>query len=202
MQELFSEVQKHLSNDVLAQLGRQVGASDLQSVSKAAGGITELLLDAIAKNANDPRAGGGLYKAIEKDHDGGILGNLLGVLGGQAKPNNPSTTNGAGIVNHLLGQKQLEVAQVVSQYSGLDIFKSGVLMQLIAPVVMGVVGQTKKSNGLDLGGLASVLLGGNRSAGPASNGRSSGMLGRLLDMDGDGNTMDDLLKIGMKILTK
>ena len=75
-------------------------------------------------------------------------------------------------------------------------------MQLIAPVVTSVLGQTLKSGGLDLGGLASVLLGGNRSAGPASGGRSSGVLGRLLDMDGDGNAMDDLLKIGMKILTK
>ena len=202
MQEFFNEVKKHLNNDVLNQLGRQVGASNLDAVSKAAGGITELLLDAISKNANDPQKGGGLYGAIEKDHDGGILGNLLGVLGGKAKTSNASTTNGAGIVNHLLGNKQLEAAQVVSQYSGLDIFKSGVLMQLIAPVVMGVVGQTRKSGGLDLGGLASVLLGGNTSAGPASGGRPSGVLGRLLDMDGDGNTIDDLLKIGMKILMK
>ena len=117
MQEFFNEVKKHLNNDVLNQLGRQVGASNLDAVSKAAGGITELLLDAISKNANDPQKGGGLYGAIEKDHDGGILGNLLGVLGGKAKTSNASTTNGAGIVNHLLGNKQLEAAQVVSQYS-------------------------------------------------------------------------------------
>ena len=202
MQEFFNEVKQHLNNDVLSQLGRQVGTTNFDAVSKAAGGITELLLDAISRNANDPQKGGGLFGAIEKDHDGGILGNLLGVLGGQAKSSNTSTTNGVGIVNHLLGNKQLEAAQVVSQYSGLDIFKSGVLMQLIAPVVMGVVGKTRKSGGLDLGGLASILLGGNRSAGPASAGRSSGLLGKLLDRDGDGNTMDDLLKIGMKILTK
>jgi len=30
-------------------------------------------------------------------------------------------------------------------------------MQLIAPVIMGVVGQTRKSSGLDLGGLAKVF---------------------------------------------
>jgi len=201
MQELFSEVSKHLNDDVLSQLGRQIGASDFNAVSKAAGGITELLLDAISKSASTPETGGGLFGALEKDHDGGILGDLMGVLGGQKKTSNASTTNGAGIVNHLLGKKQLEAAQVISQYSGLDIFKSGVLMQLIAPVVMGVVGKTKKSGGLDLGGLANILLGGgNRRSAPRRG--AGGLFGKLLDMDGDGNTMDDLLKIGMKILTK
>ena len=208
MSNLFQEVSRHLNDDVLIQLSKQVGALDPNQVKKAAGGISELLLEAISKNANNQQTGSGLYGAIQKDHDGGILGNLLGVLGGQKQTNNNSTMNGAGIVNHLLGKKQLEAAQVVSQYSGLDIFKSGVLMQLIAPVVMGVVGQTQKSNGLDLGGLAKVLLGG--AAGGAAGGRQAasrggaagGMFGKLLDMDGDGNVMDDLLNIGMKILKK
>jgi len=200
MRDLFKEVSQHLNDDVLRQLGQQVGAADFGSVRKAAGGITELLLDAISKSANNQETGGGLFGAIQKDHDGGILGDLMGVLGGKKKVNNASTTNGAGIVNHLLGKKQLEAAQVISQYSGLDIFKSGVLMQLIAPVVMGVMGQTQRSSGLDLGGLAGVLLGGNRSS--QSQGSSGGLFGKLLDMDGDGNTMDDLLKIGMKVLMK
>jgi len=109
--------------------------------------------------------------------------------------------NGTGIINHLLGKRQLEAAQVIQQMSGLDIFKSGVLMQLIAPVIMGVVGQTQKSKGLDLGGLANVLLGGAKQQ-QQGGGQLGGALGKLLDMDGDGNMMDDLLNIGMKILQK
>ena len=92
---------------------------------------------------------------------------------------------------------------MISQASGLHIFKSGVLLQLIAPIIMGVVGQKQKSNGLDLGGLAQVLLGGAKSGGSNSgSGMAGGMLEKLLDMDGDGNMMDDLLNIGMKILKK
>lgn len=209
MSNLMNEVSRHLSDDVIGQLARQIGAIDGNQVKKAVSGISELLLDAISRNANNEQTGGGLFGAIQKDHDGGILGDLMGVLQGQKQVNNQSTMNGTGIVNHLLGNKQIEAAQIIGKYSGLDIFKSGVLMQLVAPVIMGVVGQKQKSNGLDLGGLAQVLLGGaggGRKAMPrqggSGGGLAGGLLGKLLDRDGDGNAMDDLLDIGMKILKK
>jgi hypothetical protein len=201
MNNLFNEVGKHLTDDVIIQLTKQIGAQDPNKVKKAAQGITELLLNAITRNANNQEKGGGLYGAIEKDHDGGILGDLMGVLTGKKAVNNPKTTNGTGIVNHLLGNQQLEAAQIISQMSGLDIFKSGVLTQLIAPIVMGVVGQSQKSQGLDLGGLAQILLGGGqKKASKQSN--TSSVFEKLLDMNGDGSMMDDLLNIGMKILKK
>lgn len=201
MSNLLNEAMRHLNDDVIVQLSRQIGAQDPNQVKKAAQGLSQILLEAVTRQASNTERGGGLMGALKKDHDGGILGNLLGVLGGQQKAANPSTTNGAGIINHLLGNKQLEVAQVIAQMSGLDIFKSGVLMQLIAPVIMGVVGQQQKSSGLDLGGLAKVLMGGQQQA-QGGGGLAGGLLGKLLDQDGDGNMMDDLLNMGMKILTK
>lgn len=202
MANLMNEVARHLNDDVIMQLSRQVGAQDPNQVKAAAHGIAELLLHIISQNANNQDRGGGLFGAIQKDHDGGILGDLLNVFKGQSQVNNPKTLNGEGIIGHLLGNKQLEAAQVVSQNSGLHIFKSGVLMQLIAPVIMGVVGQKQKSNGLDLGGLAQILLGGGQQRQQQGNQGAGGLFGKLLDMDGDGSAMDDLLKIGMKILKK
>ncbi len=200
MSNLMNEVSRHLSDDVIIQLSKQIGAQDPNMVKRAAAGASELLLEAISTSASQPSSGGGLFDAIKRDHDGGILGDLMGVLGGRQQASNPSTTNGSGIINHLLGNKQLQAAQVIGQMSGLDIFKSGVLMQLIAPVIMGVVGQKQRSNGLDLGGLAQVLLGGGGAQQQRSAG--GGMFKKLLDMDGDGSMMDDLLNIGMKILKK
>jgi len=201
MSNLMNEVAKYLSNDVIMQLTRQIGANDPNQVQKASHGVAELLLNAISNSANHKERGGGLFGAIEKDHDGGILGNLLGVLQGNAQPSNAKTMNGEGIISHLLGNKQLEAAQIINKISGLDFFKSGVLMQLIAPIVMGVVGQKQKSNGLDLGGLASILLGGGQAQ-QSSQSAGGGLFKKLLDTDGDGNVMDDLLNIGMKILKK
>ncbi len=203
MTNLMNDVARHLNDDVIIQLSKQIGAADPNQVKKASQVISELLLNAIQRNATNEEKGGGLFGAIEKDHDGGILGDLVSVFTGQKKVNNQSTMNGVGIVNHLLGKQQLEAAQVIGQMSGLDIFKSGVLMQLIAPVVMGVVGQKRKSGGLDLGGLASILMGGGRQQQQApQGGLGGGLLGKILDRDGDGSMMDDLLKMGMKIMTK
>jgi len=202
MSNLLNEAMNYLNDDVVVQLSKQIGAQDPNQVKKATQGLSQILLEAVTRQANNPGSGTGLMGAIKKDHDGGILGNLMSVLGGQQKAANPSTMNGAGIINHLLGNKQLEVAQVVGQMSGLDIFKSGVLMQLIAPVIMGVVGQQTKSSGLDLGGLAKVLMGGQQQQTQSRGGLGGGLLTKLLDQDGDGNMMDDLLNMGMKILQK
>ena len=201
----MNEVSRHLNDDVIMQLTRQLGAQDPNQVKKAAFGAAELLLSAISNNASNEQRGGGLFGAIERDHDGGILGDLMGVLSGKKQVNNPKTMNGEGIVAHLLGKRQLEAAQIISQSSGLHLFKSGVLMQLVAPVIMGVVGQKQKSNGLDLGGLANILLGGGggqQRQQSQQGGNLGGLFGKILDMDGDGNMMDDLLNIGMKILKK
>jgi hypothetical protein len=201
MSNLINEVWRHLTDDVIIQLSRQIGAQDPNKVKRAAQGISELLMDAISRNAQNQESGGGLFGALKKDHDGGILGDLMGVLGGQKPVANPKTTDGTGIINHLLGKRQLEAAQIISQMSGLDIFKSGVLMQLIAPVIMGVVGQQQQSKGLDLGGLAKVLMGGGQSQ--SSKGSvAGGLLTKILDRDGDGSMMDDLLNMGMQILKK
>lgn len=202
MTNLINEVNRHLTDDVIIQLSRQLGASDANQVKRASQPISELLLHAISRDVQHQERGGGLFGALERDHDGGILGDLMGVLTGNKAVNNPKTMNGDGIVKHLLGNRQIEAAQVIAQSSGLDFFKSGVLMQLIAPIIMGVVGGTKRSNGLDLGGLAQILLGGGGGQQRQQTQQSGGMFKKLLDMDGDGNMMDDLFNIGMKILKK
>lgn len=201
MSNLMNEVQRHLSDDVIIQLARQIGASDANQVKAATQGISQLLINAMSRDAANAERGSGLFGAIQKDHDGGILGNLMGILTGQQKANNPSTMNGAGIINHLLGKKQLEAAQYISQASGLDFFKTGVLTQLLAPIVMGVVGQQQKSSGLDLGGLAKVLMGGAQQSAPQQS-AAGGLLGKILDRDGDGSMMDDLLNMGMNMMLK
>lgn len=200
MSNLINLVSQHLSGDVIRQLTQQVGATDPNQVGKAAMAVSEILVQALNNSSQDQQKGAGLMGALERDHDGGILGDLLGVFTGQKAVNNPKTLNGAGIVSHLLGENQVKAAQIIQRASGLDFFKSGVLMQLIAPVVMGVLGQSRKSNGLDLGGLAKVLMGGGQQATRQSTG--GGILQSLLDQDGDGSMMDDLLGMGFKYLTK
>lgn len=86
------------------QLSRQVGAQDPNQVKSAAFNCAEILLNAISRNENNQDCGSGLYEAIEKDHDGGILSNLMGILTGQQAVENKKTMNGECIVSHLIGK--------------------------------------------------------------------------------------------------
>jgi len=53
-----------------------------------------------------------------------------------------------------------------------------------------------------LSGLAKVLMGGGGQQQQSGQSAAGGIFKKLLDMDGDGSMMDDLLNIGMKILKK
>ncbi len=72
------------------------------------------------------------------------------------------------------------------------------LLPMLAPVVMGALGRQKRQRGLDAGGLAS-MLGAERSDMERAN-PAAGMLGKLLDQDGDGSAVDDIARLGKGLL--
>jgi hypothetical protein len=64
-------------------------------------------------------------------------------------------------------------------------------------MVMGMLGQQKKEQGLDAGGIAQLLL---KTAGSnTAKKQEMGVIGKFLDQDGDGSVMDDLAGMGMKM---
>jgi len=83
--------------------------------------------------------------------------------------------------------------------SGLDSCKSGNLMTMLAPMIMGALGKTKKQQCLDVGGIASLLTN-TMSQRQAKQDPAMGLVGKLLDSDGDGSIVDDVASIGMKLL--
>ena len=196
--DLLSMLQGQLSEGMLDQLTNQLDGADRQQTAVAASGIMSTLMGALAKNAAQPEGANNLANALDKDHDGSILDDLGGLFSGNVQPQNQRAANGAGILNHLLGDKQSNAIDMISQLSGLDNGKTGNLMSMLAPIVMGTLGKTKRQQGLDVGGIASLLtntVNTNRQSDPAM-----GLVGKLLDQDGDGNIMDDVANIGMKLL--
>jgi hypothetical protein len=198
--DLLNLLQSQMNDDSFMQnLSQQIGGADTQQTKMAASGIMTTLLGALAKNASTPEGAQSLNNALEKDHDGSILDDVMGMLSGNNQPQNQRMLNGAGILNHLLGGKQNNAANMISQVSGLDQNKTGNLMQLLAPVIMGALGKTKRQNGLDIGDLAG-LLSGSFSQQKQQTNVSSGLINSLLDQDGDGNITDDIANMGFKML--
>ena len=126
---------------------------------------------------------------------GGLLGSILGsVLSGGA-PQSPAQ-NGVGILGHILGDRQEAAAQAVSQQSGLSMGSIMKLMPILAPIVMQVLGKMRAQNNLTAAELPQVLGGVAQQSAQQSG--MAGILGSILDRNGDGSMMDDILGMAMK----
>ena len=147
-----------------------------------------LIVAALARNAARPEGAAQLHQAVTTDHDGSILENLPGYL------DNPQTANGAGILGHVFGGQQPAVQETVAQAAGLDPNTAGSLLEMVAPIVMGAVGQTQRQNDLDPGGL-SDFLGTQQQQTEAAAPGLSGALNSILDSNKDGSVTDDVGRI-------
>ncbi len=147
MAELTDELNQLLEGRT-DEIGQRIGADGGQTRSAIQAAVPALL-SALSANAGQ---GSGMRQALERDHDGSILDDIGGYLGGSAKLG-PRTTNGAGILEHTLGDRQPEVQQALSAKSGLDIGSIGSLLALLAPIVMGMLGKRGGASGGSGGGL-------------------------------------------------
>lgn len=176
--DLMQILQGQLSDDVLGQLSDQIGA-DKQQTATAASGIFATLLGGLANNASSEGGLASLGAALDRDHDGSILDDVVGMVGGMMQGGGTANNalNGNGILGHILGDRQEVAAQQVSQSSGLNMDQVMKLMPVLAPIVMGVLGRVKNQGGLDLGNLAGVLMG---SAQNAQSGGFGDLIGSVL----------------------
>lgn len=134
---------------------------------------------------------------------GGLLGQLGGgglldsVLGSQPTPVN----HGNEVLGQIFGSKEVSrtVAAGAEQQTGIS---SDLLKKMLPVVAMMVAGYMAKQGSDDsgsgggIGGLIGGLLGGGSKA-------SSGGLGglaSLLDLDGDGNPLDDIIGMAGKLV--
>jgi len=176
-----------LQGQDIGNLASQVGGNEGEAKNGVMAALPAMLA-ALGKNTGTEKGAEELNNALEKKHDGSILNNLSGYL------SNPDLKDGAGILNHLFGNQTSNVANAVSQSSGLDTNGSMKMLQMLAPILMGMLGQQKKQNNLDAKGL------GNLTSMLASNfGSEAGTSGimetvtNLLDANKDGNVVDDIM---------
>jgi hypothetical protein len=191
--------------DILKQMGglssmaKELGVSESQAAKGA-----EVLIPAIL---------GGFKKQAQAQPSGlEGLGSLLGQLGGGGLLDNvlaPQATDvsrGNDVLGQIFGSKDVSrtVAQGAAARSGLD---PALLKKMLPMVAMLVAGYMAKQGGGAtqaapaggvLGGLLGGLLGGGAS-GPAKQGSAAGGLASMLDMNGDGNPLDDILGMASKL---
>lgn len=193
-------LQGTLSESMVEQLSNQVGGADKEKTAAAASGIIATLTGALAKNAQTTEGAASLNNALERDHDGSILNDVIGMLSNQqSQAGSSSMLNGEGILKHVLGNQQGGAIEMISKMSGLDSGKTGSLMTMLAPVIMGALGKTKREQGLDMAGIASLLSGTvseEKQKNPTMN-----LITSFLDKNNDGSIVDDVARMGMDMFS-
>lgn len=203
---LAAELMAQLQGAPMQQMADQIGASPAQTES-AVGAALPVLLASLGRNAADPQGAANLFGALQRDHGaasggggaGGLLGSLLGG-GAGAGSNAGGGLDGAAILGHILGGNQQRAQDGLGQATGLGSGGAAQLLQLLAPIVMSFLAQRVSAGGMDAGGLGQVL-GREHAQAQQQGGLGGGLLGSLLDQDGDGQVgLSDLMKIGGSLL--
>ncbi len=193
MSDLMSMLSQALGGNTLGQISRQIGA-DETSTATAISAALPILLGAMDRNTDQPGGADSLLNALSRDHDGSILDNLGGFLGGaQSGP-------GDAILGHILGGKKRSVETGLSKASGLDMSMIAKLLPILAPIVMGAMGRMSKQKGLGAQDLSGYLTNERRQAEQRQPDAMSA-LGNLLDTNDDGQVIDDVMKIGGSLLS-
>ncbi len=183
-------LQGALNEETLGAVAQQTGISQGQ-IQGAVQTALPLLLGSLAKNSTSQDGATALWNALSRDHDGSALTNV----------NNIDMGVGAKILGHIFGNQQQNANEAVSQHAGIDAGQSQMLLQVLAPIVLGYLGKQQRQQGLDASGLAG-MLGGLMQQSSASGSPAMNILSQFLDKNRDGNMVDDVAKMGMNILGK
>lgn len=186
-------------NDILRSQGGigaiagQLGISE-DEAQQGAAALLPSILSGFGQRAGRADAGAGA----------GGLGALLESLGGAdltrnvVSPEPTPVQKGNDILGEIFGSKQVsrEVAGGASQSTGLDPALLKKMLPMLAMLAAGYMarqnaGAAGAQQGGGLGGLLGGLMGG--SGGAAGTAGGLGALAGLLDADGDGNPLDDIL---------
>ncbi|HRV92860.1 MAG TPA: DUF937 domain-containing protein [Anaerolineae bacterium] len=190
MDSLLNTLAGQIDDRTIQQLSSQIGA-DPNTTQQAVSAALPMLLGALERNTTSSQGAEALTNAVQRDHNGSILNNLSSALADPA-----TLQDGSAILGHVLGANQSNVQSGISSFSGLDQNSTGQLLALLAPVVLGALGQMQQQHNLDANGVAGVL----QNERPQTESILGGFA-QLLDMDHDGDITDDIINIGSQLLS-
>jgi hypothetical protein len=183
---IVSLIMQYLGPVIVGKLASSLGINQTiaQKIISAA---LPAILGGLIGRVGQPGGGQALADAIGKQ-DGGLLGSLGSLVGGaqQAK----IAEQGMGTLGSLLGGSGVgALASAAAKFGGVNETVTKGLIGMLAPAVLGTLGQQQKSAGLDAGGLAKMLIGQKDNVQAALPGDFAKMLGGSGLLDGLGSAV-------------
>ncbi|WP_312322235.1 DUF937 domain-containing protein [Soonwooa sp.] len=179
------------SNQVAEQAENKFGISKNQIIALLAV-AAPLVISYLRNKSQDANEAEALNNALDKDHDGSILNDPSQALKRQAE--------GTSILDHIFGGNKVAVENQLSADTGISMDKIGPVLAMLAPVIMGYIGQQKQQNNVGAGGLGDLLggiLGGAQNQAQAQQSNPlNDILGSVLgggQSQSSGNPLNDIL---------
>lgn len=166
---------------------------DSSTTNSAVETALNTILGGLQSNVKTKEGAEKLDKAVSEDHSSGSLEDLA-----SAVADGSLQGDGAKILNHIFGKKNTDtVAQKAADAAGTESVAMNDVLSTLAPIVLNQLGNSKKSEGLDAGGIADKILRQQLPKGQLAN-----ILFGFLDRDNDGQIIDDVLDMGQGFLKK
>lgn len=201
---LTDELMGQLQGAPLQNMAQQLGMGSAETEQAVSTALPVLLGALGGGNAAQPQGAMDLLGALQGGGAGGGLAGMLGGMGGMGGMlggllgggGQGSGGSGADSLGQIFGGQHKEVETGVAQATGMGA-NAGQLLQMLAPIVMAFLAQRAQAGGQDAGGQDA----GGLAAEAQQGGGAGGMLGGMLDQNGDGKLdMGDLLKLGAGFL--
>lgn len=139
------------SNQVAQEAEGKFGISRNQVIALMAV-AAPLVISYLRNKSQDANEAEALNNALERDHDGSILNDPSSAFNRQAEGNS--------ILDHIFGGNKVAVESNLSESTGISMDKIGPILSMLAPIIMGYIGQQRQSNNVTSGGGLGDLLGG------------------------------------------
>src|SRR5215472_13686034 len=150
---LVSLIMQFLTPDMIGRIASALGL-DRNNTQTAIGAAIPGLLAGLSGVAAQP---GGAQKLVDTvRQQTGALGSFANMIG--ASGQSSLIEKGSQVLSSLLGGRdQTALAGAVSKYAGLSQNASGSLLGMLAPIVMGTIGQQQGTRSLDASTITSLL---------------------------------------------
>jgi len=151
--DLIASIQRFITPDVVGRIAAGLG-DDKNNVNRAASAAVPAILAGLAGLADKPDGAQKISNVLQQSPV--TLDEVTNSVTGTEQRS--IADHGASVLSTLLGGNTMKsLAAAITNYAGVGQGSGKSILGLLAPIVLGVLGQRQRASGLDAGGIASLL---------------------------------------------
>ena len=157
MSNLLDSLKDYITPELIGAAAKVLGENE-NGVSKAIGGFAPTILAGLLNKSSDTNAMSGIFNTLS-NFDSSILGNLGSLVGGGNLAHNDPKDASGQLLGSIFGSKMPAISNAIAAFSGVKHSSASSLLGLAGPMVMGLLSKKISTEGLNLSGLTSLLMG-------------------------------------------